>query len=126
VDADASLSCEGNHEQHDQHAPLTTLMALEHTIQQRRLDMQQQSGGQAPAGPLGWSLGLTRPHHCACRSTAVGSAVGAHSFGSQAQCCRCRDLSGCDTRERKLAGHTKPRAAFSAASLFFGGGGCYM
>lgn len=44
--SDASLSCEGSSEHHDQHAPLTTLMALAHTIQQRRLDMQQQTGGE--------------------------------------------------------------------------------
>lgn len=46
VGSDATLSCEGSSEQHDQHAPLTTLMALEHTIQQRRLDMQQQTDGK--------------------------------------------------------------------------------
>jgi hypothetical protein len=44
VGSDAGLSCEGSPEQHDQHAPLTTLMALEHTIQQRRLDMETQTG----------------------------------------------------------------------------------
>jgi hypothetical protein len=44
VGSDAGLSCEGSPEQHDQHAPLTTLMALEHTIQQRRLDMDTQTG----------------------------------------------------------------------------------
>lgn len=35
---------EGDHKHHGSHAPLTTLMALEHTIQQRREAMEQQTG----------------------------------------------------------------------------------
>jgi hypothetical protein len=46
VGSDAAVSCQGSSEQHDQHAPLTTLMALEHTIQQRR----QEIGKEAPGG----------------------------------------------------------------------------
>lgn len=51
-----SVTCEGQHEQHAQHAPLTTLLALERTIQQRRRDMEQQKGGH----------GMVRQHNGGC------------------------------------------------------------
>jgi hypothetical protein len=44
VSADGGVQAEGDHKHHDSHAPLTTLLALEHTIQQRREAMQQQQG----------------------------------------------------------------------------------
>jgi hypothetical protein len=44
VSADGGVQAEGDHKHHGSHAPLTTLLALEHTIQQRRDAMQQQQG----------------------------------------------------------------------------------
>eukprot|EP00879_Flechtneria_rotunda_P011546 GHRR01012060.1.p1 GENE.GHRR01012060.1~~GHRR01012060.1.p1 ORF type:complete len:313 (+),score=84.63 GHRR01012060.1:374-1312(+) len=43
---DGQIAVEGAHQQHGDHAPLTTLMALEHTIQQRRIAIEQQTGGK--------------------------------------------------------------------------------
>eukprot|EP00878_Enallax_costatus_P006566 GHUV01006884.1.p1 GENE.GHUV01006884.1~~GHUV01006884.1.p1 ORF type:complete len:306 (+),score=55.90 GHUV01006884.1:46-963(+) len=44
---DGQVASQGDHQHHNDHAPLTTLMALEHTIQQRREAMEQQTGGKA-------------------------------------------------------------------------------
>jgi hypothetical protein len=50
VSAEGGVSCEGLHEQHAQHAPLTTLMALEETIAQRKREMAHQTGVCARPG----------------------------------------------------------------------------
>lgn len=44
LSADGAVHTEGDHKQHGSHAPLTTLLALEHTIQERREAMEQQQG----------------------------------------------------------------------------------
>lgn len=62
---DVAVACEGTAEQHDQHAPLTTLLALEATIKQRRRDMEQQTGvcvGRRRGGGLCAALFLASRH----------------------------------------------------------------
>ncbi|KAF6265463.1 hypothetical protein COO60DRAFT_1281356 [Scenedesmus sp. NREL 46B-D3] len=93
VTAEGGVQAEGDHKHHSSHAPLTTLLALEHTIQQRREAMQQQQEGKPS-----WTARLLANPELLCKKV--------------------REEAGelCQTLE---AGEGKERAASEMADLLY-------